>query len=479
MYLTAKSFQSEILDSWKNKKGKFVRTFGMNSTRNENKWRASWASIKENIHTAIGMPGIAYEECDKSGCSLTHVEADTYEENVEKQKPFIKTKIIDYVIDEDQESVDLVHEIIDESFFEELKRVDSVKFVSPLIWPTNDGITINGSEKNKNGVELPIIDTHHWKFVLQAFLNEEPAYGDDAAQVKTTCEGDNCQVQMLSAKLIGDTTTANDTNLSHLQETPLLYKHKGAMHLVAASKCVKDILRKKKQDGITINDQALAIAFSECGESNKAKSSFKTCTCDDKHNNMSATEETNKTLMAENASLLAKLKAQNDEKEKEKSFEGKKGRYAKLFADTTDEDREKMVAKLKADEDKDELKAAMEVHEEMKKAKKADTDDPEKEKLEARLKAMEEEHKKPMVAKLLKARSSKVSKEDLKNYEKSLAAKSYDEVKERYDEQKPLFGDSIKDTIISDNSTEFGFNGGEETFSLKGKTFSQIEESNS
>lgn len=446
----------------------------MNSERNENKWRASWASIKENIHTAIGMPGIAYEGCNKSGCSLTHVEADTYEENVEKQKPFIKTKIIDYVIDEDKESVDLVHEITDESFFEELQRADSVKFVSPLIWPTNDGITINGSEKNKNGVELPLIDTHHWKFVHQAFLNEEPAYGDDAAQVKATCEGENCQVQMLSAKLIGDATTANDTNLSHLQETPLLYKHKGSIHLVAVSQCVKDILRKKKEDGIEINDQALAIAFSECGESNKAKSSFKTCTCDDKHNNMSADE--NQILKTKITSLEAKLKAQDDENEKTKSFEAKKGRYAKLFAGTEDEDREKMVAKLKADEDKEELKAAMEVHEEMKKAKKANTDDPEKDDLKARLKAMEDENKKPMVAKLLKARSSRVSKDELIKYEKSLAAATYTQVKERYDEQLPLFGDSIKDTIEVDNSTEFRFNGGEQSFSLKGKTFSQIEE---
>ena len=123
MYLQAKAFSPEnILDSWKDRKGKFVKTFGMNTKRNKNEWLATWDSIKENIHTAIGMPGIAYEECDDAGCSLTHVEADTYEENVEKQKPFIKTKIIDYVLDEDEESVDLIHEITDESFFEELQK---------------------------------------------------------------------------------------------------------------------------------------------------------------------------------------------------------------------------------------------------------------------------------------------------------------------------------------------------------------------
>ena len=141
-----------------------------------------------------------------------------------------------------------------------------------------------------------------------------------------------------------------------------------------------------------------------------------------------------------------------------------------------DENREKMVAKLKAMDDKDEHKAANEVHEEMK-AKKANTDDPEKEDLKARLKAMEDETKKPMVAKLLKARSSKVSKDELKEYSKSLAAKSYAEVKERYDEQLPLFADSIKDESTPDNSDGFDFNGGVKP--LAGKTFAQIaEESN-
>lgn len=537
MYLQAQSLQSEVLTSWKDKNGKFVRTFGMNTKRNHNMWRATWDSIKENIHTAIGMPGIAYEECDSNGCSLTHVEADTFEETVEKQKPFIKTKIVDFVLDESTESVDLIHEVIDDDFFEQLEKADHVKFVSPLIWPTNDGISINGSDVNKNGVELPVIDTYHWKFTHHAFLDSDPAY-DDVALVKTTCDGDKCQIQMLGAKSLGgktdnamcgnckffvkdetcrlvkgkilykdvcdlhifgavnpvgtitdpdfekkrvnyraskleaDTTTANQDNLSHLQETPLLYKHKGQMHLVAASQCVKDILHKKKEDGITIDDQALAIAFSECGQSNKAKSSFKTCTCDAKHKNMSDTE--NKILLKENESLKAKLKAQEDDKEKEKSFEAKKGRYAKLFADTTDDDREKMVAKLKG-MDEDEHKAANEVHEELKKAKKADTDDPEKEEMKAQLKAMEDEHKKPMVAKLLKARSDKVTKDELNQYAKSLAAATYKEVKQRYDEQLPLFADSIKDTVV-DNSTNFEFNGNENP--LAGKTFAEIEADN-
>ena len=79
-----------------------------------------------------------------------------------------------------------------------------------------------------------------------------------------------------------------------------------------------------------------------------------------------------------------------------------------------------------------------------------------------------------MIAELLKARSHKVSKEELQNYEKKLVASTYSQVKEKYDEQAPLFADSITETVIPEGSG-FEFNGGD---GLAGKTFSQIEEEN-
>ncbi len=466
MYLLAQEVNpNNILDTWKDRKGKFVRTFGMNTQRNKNEWRVTWESIKEHIHTALGMPGIAYEECNEDGCSLTHVEADTFEETVEKQKPYIKTKIIDYILDEANESVDLIQEITDDSFFEQLQSGE-IKYVSPLIFPENGGVSVSGIGR----ADLPIIDAYHWNYVHNAFLKSEPAFGDDIAQVKTTCEGENCQIQMLSAQM-AETTTGNQENLQHLKETPLLYRHKGQLHLVAASQCVKDILHKKKESGIEINDQALAIAFSECGESKKANSSFKTCTCDSKQNKMSADENDN--LKKENDNLKSKLQAQEDKFEKEKSHGAKRARYGKLFAETNEEDREKMVAKLKAMEDKEEHKAAQEVHDEMKKeAKKGMSDNNhEKEKMKAEIQSMQAELAAPMVAKLLKARSNKITKEELRTYETLLKGKSYTEIKEKFDEQKPLFADSVNDAEANDDNNNFEFNGGN---ALVGKTFSEI-----
>lgn len=534
MYLSAKAvLKSNLLTKWKGRTGRFVRTFGMNSKRNKNEWRATWDSIKENIHTAINYPGIEFEACVDAKCDLDHVEAETFKENVEKQKPFARTSIIDFVLNEKEESVDLIHEVHDDKFWERLHKEEL--FVSPLIWPTKDGVTVLG----KGRIGLPIIDTTSWKFVHDAFLTKDPAYGTDTATVKTMCEGKNCDVKMLSAKslsakespicgnckffvedekcvlvkgeikyedicdlhvsgktqpkgtdvtpdfekarvnyrvaekpLEADTTIANQENISHLQEIPLLYRHKGSLVLLSASSCVQEIIKKKKDDGIEIDDQALAIAYSECGESKKGKSSFNTCTCHARQKKMADQD-----LEKENKDMRAKLKAMEDDHEKEKSHEARKGRYAKLFAQVEEEDREKMISKMKGkndDYDKDELKAMHEVHDEMK-SKKGKEDDPEKEDMKARLTAMEEEKKdekmKAMVA--LQAKYGLTAKEQ-NEYHAGLKAKSYSEVMSKYEDVESIIK-SMKASTTSTPENSFEWNGGD-VAALKGKTFEEISE---
>lgn len=69
----------------------------------------------------------------------------------------------------------------------------------------------------------------------------------DISQVKTTCEGKNCQVQLLSSKqLEAETFSAPGVKLDPLKEIPLLYRHKDKLHLVSASNCVQKIIQKKK-----------------------------------------------------------------------------------------------------------------------------------------------------------------------------------------------------------------------------------------
>lgn len=475
MYLSAKEIpKSNLFTNWKGRDGKFVRTFAMNSKRNKNEWRATWESIKKYIHTALEFPGIEYEVCRSEGCDLDHVEADTFEENVAKQKPFVRTKIIDYVLDEENESADFIHEVIDDEFWKKLQKRE-IKYVSPLIWPLTNGVKVLG----RGRADLPIIDTNAWKFVHDAFLKNNPAYGDDTATVKTMCDGKNCDVKLLSGKslLSGDTTTANQDNISHLQEVPLLYKHKGQLILLSASTCVQEIIKKKKESGIEIDDQALAIAYSECDKSKKgkkAKSSFKTCTCDSNQIKMSAQE----TLQKENEDLKAKLAAQEEKETKEKSHEARKGRYAKLFANVEDTEREKMVASLKANEDdKDDLKAAMEVDEDMKKAKKGMHEDPEKKSMQARILQWETKEKDTMITdlKALKAKNGLLTQKEVNEYHAGLKGKTYDEILSKYDDNKFEIKSMKASTVTSQIGDELEFPTGD-TSGLKGKTFDQIAE---
>ncbi len=547
MYLAAKEIpKTNLLTNWEGKDGKFVRTFGMNSKRNKNEWRATWDSIKKYIHTAIGRPGIEYELCKEDGCSLDHVDADTFEDTIQKQKPYERTKIIDYVLDDKNESVDLIHEVTDDEFWKKLESRE-IKYGSPLIWPLSDGIEVLGKGRN----DLPIIDTDAWKYTHHAFLTKDPAFGDDIATVKTMCEGENCDVKLLSAQTLpittllekkeylqgeelpmcgnckffvedescslvkgvikyedicdlhifgptqpkgtkvtpdfekkrvnyrhaeksleAETTIANQENISHLQEIPLLYKHKGQLILLSASSCVQEIIKKKKEDGIVIDDQALAIAYSECGESKKAKSSFKTCSCIANQKKMEHEE-----LEKENKDLKAKLKAIEDKDEIEKSRESHKGRYAKLFANVEEDEREKMIARMKAGEheDKDELKAMEEVHEEMKSKKGAEHKDEEKEEMKARLEGLEEEKKEEKMKAMVSLQAKYgLSKKEQNQYHASLKAKSYSEVMSKYEDVESIIK-SMKASTITNKEDNFDWNGGDVS-SLKGKTFEQIAE---
>lgn len=331
MYLTASKInQNNFLTDWKGKSGKFVRTFGMNTTRNNNEWRVTWESIKQHINTALGMPGIEYEKCQEDKCYLDHVEAESFEESIQKQKPFERTKIIDYILDEENESVDLIHKVNDNKkgaeFFKKLQN-GNIQYVSAMVWPATGGFDIFG----KGRANLPILDAYHWKYVHHAFLKDDPAYGKDTAKVKTTCEGEDCQVKLLSAKLVAETTSDPGTDLDPLKEIPLLYRHKDNLHLVSASDCVKKIIKKKKDSGIEITDKELSMAYSECDDindsknysNNNAKSSFKTCTCDANQNKMADDDKVKelesklKSSDEEKKELQSKLKANDDNKEKE------------------------------------------------------------------------------------------------------------------------------------------------------------------
>ena len=133
------------------------------------------------------MPGIAYEKCTSAGCGLDHVEADTFEEIIEKQKPFKVTEIVDYILNDDKSQVDFIHRVTDDSFWEKVKN-GLIKFVSPMIWPKTGGFEIVG--QGRDGI--PQVDAMEWQFVHHAFLETDPAFGPEA-NISAMCEGEGCQ----------------------------------------------------------------------------------------------------------------------------------------------------------------------------------------------------------------------------------------------------------------------------------------------
>ena len=535
MYLIAGSIDPKnFLTSWKGRSGKFVRTFGINTTRNNNEWKVTWESIKQHIGTAINRPGIEYEKCQEGHCDLDHVEAESFEENIVKQKPYERTKIVDYILDEENESVDLIHEVNDDEFFEKIKSGE-IAYVSAMVWPATGGYDMHGTGR----AGLPIIDAYHWKFVHHAFLRDNPAYGKDVAQVKTTCEGENCQIQLLSAKALSAQTalcgnckhfvengkcqlvqgtiepkavcdlhkfgeilakdtkikpekTKQETNyrfplaavttsapgdaLDPLKEIPLLYRHKKKLHLVSASSCVQDIIQKKKDAGIKIDDKELAIAYSECGESNKANISFKSCTCaktkldEEEHKEM---QSKLKAAQEEKKELESKLKAQEENHEKEIS--AKKARYSKLFAQTNEDDAKKMYAKLKAaTDDEDELKAMDEEYDNHTKARKAQYEDPEKKELQASNKAMAAQLSAPMIATLVAIRKDRMPEAQLTEFENSLKAKSFVEIQTVYQNESYVINAlKSKSSTTGPDYTHFDFNGTDDN-SLSAKSLEEI-----
>ena len=470
MYLTSAEISpNNFLTEWKGKSGKFVRTFGINTKRNNNEWRVTWDSIKQHIGTAIGRPGIEYEKCVEGKCDLDHVEADSFEENIQKQTPFERTKIIDYILDEENETVDLIHKVNDNDegneFFKKIQDGD-IQYVSAMVWPATGGYDTLGTGR----VGLPIIDAYHWKYVHHAFLTSNPAYNEDTAIVRTTCEGEDCQIQLLSAV----TTSAPGDALDPLKEIPLLYKHKNELHLVSASSCVKEIIRKKKEAGIKIDDQELAIAYSECGESNNLKSSFKTCTCskiilDEKeHEEMKSKLKATEIVKEE---LEAKLKAQD-----EKELELRKAKYSKLFAQTENEDdSKKMYARLKATtDDKEDLKAVDEEFEKHNTSRKAQSEDPEKKEMQAAMKSMQSKLAEPLIAGLVAVRKGKMPEAELTQFETSLKAKSFTEIESQFNDESFIINSLKSNTVTAPAGYEkFEFNGGESP-ALSSKSLEEI-----
>jgi len=475
MYLSAKEIpKTSLLTEWKGRKGRFVRTFAIDTTRNKNKWRVTWDSIVKNIETSIGYPGIEFMKCEGGECDLDHVEAETFKGLVEKQKPYKRATTIDYVLDEINLSADTIDEVHDDEFWEKLQSGE-IKYVSPLIWPYSGGYEVIGIDPITG---QRIIDAWDWHWVHKAYLTKDPAFGEDKANIKAMCEGDNCQMQMLSAKQLIDFSLQNNTSPPQ-KEFPMIVKHQGHLHYLSASEKVQEIIKKKKEAGIKIDDQAIAIAYSEAGESNKAKTSFKTCTCDAKQNEMPTDAESYKELEAklkatddENKDMKAKLKGMEDEKHDNNLKAKLKAKFSAMFKGMSEDEREEMKAKLKGVEDEENMKAMEEVHKEMKAKEDGEGNDTTITKLKARVDKMEKLNLPTYIDGLIALKASTgVDQKILREYHTALLGKTFSEVEILYSNDEIIIKGLPAKSV---QSTEERFEMADNVTALKGKSSDEI-----
>ena len=474
MYLSAKEIpKSSLLTEWKGRKGKFVRTFAIDTTRNKNQWRVTWDSIVKNIETAKGMPGIEFMNCESGECDLDHVEAESFASLVEKQKPFKRATTIDYVLDEVNQSADTIDEVHDDDFWAKLQSGE-IKYVSPLIWPYTGGYEVIGFDP---GTGQKIINAWDWHWVHKAYLTKNPAFGEEKANIKSMCEGENCQIQMLAAKQLIELSVQNETSPPE-KEFPMLVKHQNHLHYLSASKKVQEIILAKKEAGEEINDKLLFASYNEAKESHKAKSSFKTCTCDVKQNKMPDDTQKIKDLEAklkatddEKNNLEAKLKGIEDDNDKNNLKAKLKARFSAMFKGMSEDEREKMQAKLKGVEDEENMKAMEEVHKEMKAKEDGEGNDTTITKLKARVDKMEKINLPTYIDGLIALKASTgVDQKVLREYHTGLLAKTFSEVETLYSNDEII----IKGLPAKVESAEKRFEMTDDNTAMKGKTSEEI-----
>ena len=260
LHLDAKKEITDVSDA----KRRLLKTFLISDVRNKNQWRVSWNSIKQYAKSFVGFPGIAYEKCEMGSCDLDHTQGATYEGSLENQKEYIVSNIIDVVFDEVNHTAWAIHEVLDDEFWEEI-RAGRIKYVSPAIWPSKEHVVV--IEPGEDGI--PLVDCTKWQPLHLAFVHE-PAYGI-TAEVRAHCTG--------GAECYSEVLQASSKDPFAPDSLSMMMVRHGSIEFVTASSCVQKKIQQKVDSGIKIDDQALAIAYSECNGSKGGSLNAKCTPC--------------------------------------------------------------------------------------------------------------------------------------------------------------------------------------------------------
>ena len=221
----------------------FIKFFLLDATLNLNRWGVTEKALRTHLNSFIGKPFVLTPD-------FGHPNATSGDDLMVQQEQYRVGDIIQVGIENRSGKAWGLAEIKDESAKEILKRGD-VNFVSPSI------VFDNINEEYQDG-----------KSIITSFTAahvagvKEPAYGIDKAEIKGKCAG------------------GSQTCLSQLSRVQASRSECGRFTtikvgkkeiIIAANDCVEKCIKKKADAGKDIDEQALAICHSECGESNKIK----------------------------------------------------------------------------------------------------------------------------------------------------------------------------------------------------------------
>ena len=220
----------------------FIKFFLLDATLNLNKWGVTEKSLRDGLDSFIGKPFVLTADYD-------HPSASDGDDLLIQQEKYRVGNIIMVGIEERSGKAYGVAEITDKEAIDILKG-ESVNFVSPsIVFNNADEMDVNGNA---------VIDS--WEGAHVAGV-AEPAYTIEKAQIKGKCSGDKETCLSTLNKV-----QASRSPCGKFTEVTMA----GKRIIGQASKCVEDCISKKREHGKEIDDQALAICYSECDESSAA-----------------------------------------------------------------------------------------------------------------------------------------------------------------------------------------------------------------
>ena len=224
----------------------FIKFFLLDATLNLNSWGVTQQSLKKNLQSFVGKPFVLTPNFD-------HPDAIDGDDLLIQQEKFRVGDIIMVGIEKRTGKAYGVAEITDERAKDVLKNGE-VNFVSPsIVFNNSDEVDVHGNA---------VIEDFEGAHVAAV---AEPAYTVSKAQIKGKCAGDK-------------DTCLNNLNKVEASVSPCGKFRKIKLadsNIVMANKeCVQKCIDNKISQGIDINDEAIAICYSECydGRDNKTKS---------------------------------------------------------------------------------------------------------------------------------------------------------------------------------------------------------------